>query len=112
MNVEIISKRYSDLIKFSLKKREEYVNAKPFPHICLDDFFNPEFLDAILSNYPDLSKNKRAGNMKTKNDNKLNLDHPNEIPEKIIWKILYKTKNYLLNYVYRHLFLVSPRGNE
>ena len=83
MNVEIISKRYSDLIKFSLKKREEYVNAKPFPHICLDDFFNPEFLDAILSNYPDLSKNKRAGNMKTKNDNKLNLDHPNEIPEKI-----------------------------
>ena len=29
-----------------------YVNAKPYPHIVLDDFFDPELVDGILDEFP------------------------------------------------------------
>src|SRR5580658_4642954 len=29
-----------------------YINAKPFPHIVLDDFFDPDLLDQILAEFP------------------------------------------------------------
>lgn len=29
-----------------------YANAKPFPHIVLDDFFDPELVDGILDEFP------------------------------------------------------------
>lgn len=30
-----------------------YANAKPYPHIVLDNFFDPEIVDGILSEFPD-----------------------------------------------------------
>ena len=30
----------------------EYVNAKPFPHVVFDDFFDPELLDLVLAEFP------------------------------------------------------------
>lgn len=32
--------------------RESYLNAKPFPHVVLDDFLNPHLLDAVLAEFP------------------------------------------------------------
>lgn len=29
-----------------------YINAKPFPHIVFDDFFDPEIIDDILAEFP------------------------------------------------------------
>ena len=31
---------------------EIYANAKPYPHIVLDDFFDPEIVDGILEEFP------------------------------------------------------------
>jgi 2-oxoglutarate-Fe(II)-dependent oxygenase superfamily protein len=30
-----------------------YLSAKPYPHIVLDDFFDPEIVDGILAEFPD-----------------------------------------------------------
>ena len=32
------------LIRLSLNKKDEYINAKPFPFILLDNFFNVDYL--------------------------------------------------------------------
>lgn len=32
--------------------RSAYTNAKPFPHIVLDDFFDPEVVDGVLAEFP------------------------------------------------------------
>ena len=39
----ILSKKYSDLNLIAEKKKEEYLNADPFPNIVFDDFFNNDF---------------------------------------------------------------------
>jgi Rps23 Pro-64 3,4-dihydroxylase Tpa1-like proline 4-hydroxylase len=36
----------------SSSAHESYVNAKPFPHVVLDDFLYPELLDAVLAEFP------------------------------------------------------------
>jgi hypothetical protein len=40
------------LKELALKYREDYANAKPFPHIVIDNFFPEEVLENILSEYP------------------------------------------------------------
>jgi Rps23 Pro-64 3,4-dihydroxylase Tpa1-like proline 4-hydroxylase len=32
--------------------RESYLNAKPFPHVVLDDFLDTQVLDAVLAEFP------------------------------------------------------------
>lgn len=34
----------------------QYINATPFPHIELDNFFNYEAINDIKDNFPDLEK--------------------------------------------------------
>lgn len=34
----------------------KYKNAKPFPHHCFENFFNEEYLNLVLNEFPDLSK--------------------------------------------------------
>ena len=29
-----------------------YISAAPFPHIVLDDFFDPDLIDLVLSEFP------------------------------------------------------------
>ena len=29
-----------------------YINAAPYPHIVLDDFFDPALIDQVLSEFP------------------------------------------------------------
>lgn len=47
-----------DLQKLAEENRNKYEHASPFPHIYFDNFFNSDFLDVVLSEFPDLSKKK------------------------------------------------------
>lgn len=42
----------SELMSLAAAKKGEYKSAKPFPHIILDNFFNPTLLDGILEEFP------------------------------------------------------------
>ena len=41
------------LKKIARDNREKYQNAKPYPHIILDNLFNPEMLDVVVDEFPD-----------------------------------------------------------
>lgn len=42
----------SRMTEIAQSARESYANAKPFPHIVLDDFLAPALLDDVLSEFP------------------------------------------------------------
>ncbi len=44
----------SDLPEFGRSRQESYLNAAPFPNTSFDDFFNPEILDALIEEFPNL----------------------------------------------------------
>lgn len=46
-----------ELHTLGLSKRQEYLSADPFPSMYFDNFFNPEMLEEVLNEFPDLSKN-------------------------------------------------------
>ena len=43
----------------------QYKNNKPFPHIVLDNFIQPDFIERVLTEFPDLSllENKKSFNI-------------------------------------------------
>ncbi len=47
-----------NLEELAQQKKDEYQNAAPFPNIVFPDFFNPEMLDQVLGEFPDLAKKK------------------------------------------------------
>ncbi len=93
---EIIAKKYKDLDEFSIKKRSEYATAKPFPHILLEDFFDNNYLEKILNDFPDLTKKKDAYEFKTKTDQKLISSSQSFLSDKVI--------NFI-NFLNSHRFL-------
>jgi hypothetical protein len=40
------------LMQRARELHDQYVNAKPFPHIAIDDFFPPAVVDAVLAEFP------------------------------------------------------------
>jgi Rps23 Pro-64 3,4-dihydroxylase Tpa1-like proline 4-hydroxylase len=42
----------SRMAEISASAHSSYINAKPFPHIVLDDFFDPEIVNGVLSEFP------------------------------------------------------------
>ncbi len=48
----------SELMSLAKQKRPEDINADPFPHICIDNLFNSQYLELILSEFQDLEPNQ------------------------------------------------------
>jgi len=61
----------TDLKQLGIDKHQEYINAKPFPSIVIDNFFNEEILSQVLADFPDLSKKEGVINYDTINEKKL-----------------------------------------
>ncbi|MCE3233246.1 MAG: proline hydroxylase [Rickettsiaceae bacterium] len=70
---------------------EEYNNNSPFPHIVIDNFFDPEILDRILDEFPtpDAMRGKNWQNFDKKEEIKLASRGEAEIP--------YFTRQFLYN---------------
>jgi Rps23 Pro-64 3,4-dihydroxylase Tpa1-like proline 4-hydroxylase len=44
---------YARMREISELKAQDYAAAQPFPHIVIDDFFDPAVLDRVLAEFPD-----------------------------------------------------------
>ena len=55
--MEFINRSVEELKAFASEKHDQYVQADPFPNIYFDDFFIPEKLQEILTEFPDLTSN-------------------------------------------------------
>jgi Rps23 Pro-64 3,4-dihydroxylase Tpa1-like proline 4-hydroxylase len=51
-----LAKEFSDLKVNALKFKDAYHNAIPYPNIHFNNFFNEEYLNRVLDEFPDLSK--------------------------------------------------------
>jgi hypothetical protein len=51
---KILNKNYMELVDFAKANAEKYKGADPFPSIYFDDFFNSEFLEEVLAEFPNL----------------------------------------------------------
>ena len=53
---QFINQTYLPLNKIAHTNKEIYADAEPFPFITLPNFFNPEMLETVIKEFPDLSK--------------------------------------------------------
>ena len=54
--MEFINKNFTDLSDTSKMFKSEYQRGDPFPNIYIDDFFNPNMLNDVLQEFPDMDK--------------------------------------------------------
>ena len=50
--MNFLQKNIDDLNIYAKEKQDEYLNASPFPHIVIDNFFNEKLLENILDEFP------------------------------------------------------------
>ena len=79
----ILSEEFQNLTEFAFKEKKNYLTAKPFPNIALNNFFNNDFLNTILNEFPDLSKLHGSQNYNVKNEIKLSNKNYDKFPTTI-----------------------------
>jgi 2OG-Fe(II) oxygenase superfamily len=67
---EFLTTSFDELISRGQKEHENYTTAEPFPHICMNDLFNPAQLRETLTELPDLGATQ---DIKFNNPNELKL---------------------------------------
>ena len=65
---DIISKDYCNLELLSNSLKKKYLVAEPFPNIEINNFFDPNFLEKILKEFPDLSILEKTNKYINKNE--------------------------------------------
>jgi hypothetical protein len=58
--IEFLNEKNDNLLQVATSYSEEYRSARPFPNIAFDDFFNSDFLNKVLEEFPDLSVIKES----------------------------------------------------
>tara|TARA_B100001059_G_C17727497_1_gene524313 strand:- start:228 stop:1073 length:846 start_codon:yes stop_codon:yes gene_type:complete len=78
IGLNILSKNYNDLNFIAEKRKDEYLNANPFPNIVLENFFDNDFLNEVVKNFPNLEKINSSQKYINKNEVKFaNNDYKN-----------------------------------
>ena len=65
------------------KEKANYLNARPFPNIVLNNFFKNSFLSTVLDEFPDLSKLYGSQNYNVKNEIKFSNKNYDKFPTTI-----------------------------
>tara|TARA_B000000460_G_C21443800_1_gene360620 strand:+ start:60 stop:941 length:882 start_codon:yes stop_codon:yes gene_type:complete len=98
-NTHILSENFQDLTEIALKEKINYLSAKPFPNIVLNNFFEDGFLNAILNEFPDLSKLRGSQSYNVKNEIKLSNKNYDKFPPTIKSFIDFLNSNLFLNFL-------------
>ena len=72
----LLKDEYLNLESIAEANKNKYINAKPFPHIYFDNFFNDQVLNNILSDWPNTKDNKKFFNEDGKNEKKISTTSP------------------------------------
>ena len=69
--IDILSQGFKDLNQVALNERENYKNASPYPHIVFKNIFNHNFLNDVLSQFPNLQSIQDSEKYTNQNEVKL-----------------------------------------
>ena len=93
---KIISDKYKNFDNYIEKERLNYLKAKPYPHIVINNFFDDSFLNEILTSFPDLSQVKSSEQWKNQNEVKFGNSNYSSFPDKIkLFFDFLNSKNFL-----------------
>ena len=117
MNInKILSKDNQNLGLTAAKEYKNYHNGSPFPNIVIENFFNEDYLNQILLDFPDLSKIKSSQKYLNKNEIKYaNNDYQN-FPDSIKNFFEFLNSNMYLNFLQKltsvkEKLIVDPQLN-
>ncbi len=79
----IISSKFRNLEEVSLREKNSYLSASPYPHIVLENFFNDDLLNKILDEFPDLKKISDSEEYSNKNEVKFSNNKYENFPKNI-----------------------------
>lgn len=68
--MNFLNSRYQNLDIVARIDSEDYQRAQPFPSIVYENFFNPEMLNEVLAEFPDLSAQQNVTSFSNKNEKK------------------------------------------
>ena len=98
-NNKIVSKEFLDQINISHQLKEKYKENSPFPNIVIDNFFEEQFLNKVLEEFPDLSKNELTQEYQNKDEVKFaNNDYKN-FPKNIKILIDFMNSNEFIEFL-------------
>ena len=84
MNInKILSKDNQNLSLTAAKEYKNYHSGSPFPNIVIENFFNEDYLNQILLDFPDLSKIKSSQKYLNKNEIKYANNNYQNFPDSI-----------------------------
>ena len=95
---ELLNEKYSDLDKFIKDNKSNYINASPFPNIVIDDFFNKEFLNDVLNEFPNLSKKQNSDSYENQNEIKFANNLYNDFSKNIKLLFDFLNSNYFVGF--------------
>ena len=96
---QILSDNFKDLDVIANREKNNYSNAKPFPNITFNNFFNNDFLDLIHKEFPDLSKMQDSQKYNVKNEIKLSNKKYENFPKTIKSFIDFLNSDVFLNFL-------------
>ena len=86
---------YNELENYALENKENYLSAKPFPHIVIDNFFNNDLLNNVINEFPK-NLDKIGNKFENKVERKLSLNKSH---------LLSNNTNNFLNFLNSQIFL-------
>ena len=98
-HTNILSKNFQNLTEIALREKTNYSTAEPFPNIILNNFFNNDFLNIILNEFPNLSKLHESQSYNAKNEIKLSNKNYDKFPSTIKLFIDFLNSNIFLNFL-------------
>ena len=93
----ILSNEFKDLNHIAFKEKDNYLHAKPYPHIIFKKIFNESFLNGVLNEFPNLQSVSDSEKYINQNEVKLSYNKYENFPE--------NTK-YLFDFLNSKTFLV------
>jgi Rps23 Pro-64 3,4-dihydroxylase Tpa1-like proline 4-hydroxylase len=93
--MKYLNHEYNELEKYALENKVDYISAKPFPHIVIDNFFNNNLLNDIINEFPK-NLDKIGNKFENKVERKLSLNKSH---------LLSDNTNNFLNFLNSQIFL-------
>jgi Rps23 Pro-64 3,4-dihydroxylase Tpa1-like proline 4-hydroxylase len=99
MKKKIISKSFYNLNSYALKNKLKYQNLKPYPHLVIKNFFNINFLNEVLNEFPNLPKIKSSTNYNNQNEIKFANNNKKSFKKNTRLFFKFLNSNEFLNFI-------------
>ena len=97
--MNFINKNYKNLHEVALKHFDQYINAEPFPHIVLDNFFDENLLQDVLNEFPENLDKVGVNSESDPQKNKFTLNDPSKFGQKTKAFLDFANSYTILNFI-------------